>query len=76
MKGKILGFNKFKSKEKGTELINFTIVDSSVINGVGTCCRNVMGYQKDFPHAEDMINKTFFLDQNGTFLTGEYIEVK
>ena len=75
MNGKILGFSKFTSK-KGAELINFTIVDNSVVNGAGTCCTNVLGYQKDFPHASDMLNKVYFIDVNNGFASGSFVEVK
>lgn len=75
MKGKILGFNSFTSK-KGAELINFTVVDDSVVNGSGTCCTNVLGYKKDFPHAADMLNKVYFIDINNGFASGSCIEVK
>lgn len=75
MKGKILGYSVFKSK-KGAELINFTVVDDSVVNGSGTCCTNVLGYQNDFPNAASMLNKVFFIDTNNGFASGSFIEVK
>ena len=75
MKGKILGYSQFESK-KGAKLINFTIVDSSVVNGCGTCCTNVLGFSKDFPDPANMLNKTFFLDVNNNFASGSFVEVK
>ena len=75
MKGKILGFNTFTSK-KGAELVNFTVVDSSVVNGSGVCCTNLLGYKKDFPDLANMLNKTYVIDTNNGFCSGSAFEVK
>lgn len=66
IEGKLIGFHSFKSK-KGDEYIGFTILDSSVVNGTGTCCKTFIGKKLDFPDINDLYDHVCLFDVNNGF---------